>query len=159
MKMCFFLLMLITHVVFGEIPADEHEFFGTHFIASYLECDKAAILQEGALKEAFLKSAKASKANILNTCEHSFDGKGFTMVILLSESHVSIHTYPEHNACFVDLFTCGHSCSYTSFDEVLRDYLQPKESSVMVLKRTEEVSPISVGKQSYNSYNHVFHTP
>ncbi len=64
---------------------------------------------------------------MLGRADYSFSPHGMTSVLLLSESHASIHTYPEHEACFVDLFTCGHSCSAEKFDEVMCDYLRPAQ--------------------------------
>ena len=62
------------------------------------------------------------------------------MVILLSESHASIHTYPEFNACFVDLFTCGEKCSSEYFDQALQSYLKPKLVNGRTLIRTHEIT-------------------
>jgi S-adenosylmethionine decarboxylase len=59
------------------------------------------------------------------------------MALLLSESHAAIHTYPEHNACFVDLFTCGDHCHNEPFDRVLREYLKPGAVQSKVLIRDE----------------------
>jgi S-adenosylmethionine/arginine decarboxylase-like enzyme len=63
-----------------------------------------------------------------------------TMVFLLSESHASIHTYPEHGACFVDLFTCGNKCSGEKFDQALREYLKPAHVTARVLIRDEGIA-------------------
>src|SRR5205807_611048 len=101
-------------------PAEEvFEFKGSHFIASYLDCDQAALTDVDALTSAMEDAARASGATILKTAAHVFPPNGLTMVILLSESHASIHTYPEFGACFVDLFTCGTKCSAQKFHEVL----------------------------------------
>jgi S-adenosylmethionine decarboxylase len=83
-----------------------------------------------------LKAAQACGAQILNYQYYKFPGGGFTMIILLSESHASIHTYPEHDAsCFVDLFTCGTHCSSNNFDKYLRSYLKPQNVDSQLLER------------------------
>jgi S-adenosylmethionine decarboxylase len=64
------------------------------------------------------------------------------MTILLSESHASIHTYPEHGKCFVDLFTCGDSCSNHIFNEELQKYLKPKKVAAMVLIRDDNITEL-----------------
>src|SRR5689334_25425262 len=112
---CAFALGLFQGSLYGN---DEYEFKGKHFIASYLDCDDKAIRDVQALKEVLVKAARASHATIIGQTDFVFEPDGLTMVILLSESHASIHTYPEHHACFVDLFTCGDKCSSEDFDQI-----------------------------------------
>lgn len=59
---------------------------------------------EAALREA----AAAARARVLSVHVHGFgEGLGVTGVALLAESHISIHTWPEHDVAAVDLFVCG----------------------------------------------------
>lgn len=53
----------------------------------------------------------------------------------MSESHCSVHTYPEYNSLFIDLFTCGETCSWEGFDKIMTQFLQPKKSSKNVIIR------------------------
>ncbi len=62
-----------------------------------------------------------------------------TAVAVLSESHASLHTYPEHESCFVDIFTCGDRCNVESFDVVMQRFLQPATHSHRVIRRHEEM--------------------
>lgn len=122
--------------------APSYQFKGSHFLASYCECDEAALTDLEKLKDALRNAVKESGATILDSVDYEFHPvKGLTMVILLSESHASIHTYPEHRACFVDLFTCGNHCFPEPFDQALRAYLKPQSASCKTLVRdanTEE---------------------
>lgn len=123
-----------------EVQSDQqYRFLGKHFIASYAACDVKALQNVEGLKSAMRQGVKETGAQVLNESSHIFEGNGLTMVFLLSESHASIHTYPEHNACFVDLFTCGDHCHYTAFDQVLRGYLKPETVSSKVLIRDEAI--------------------
>jgi len=103
----------------------EYEFFGRHLLASYVGCDPAALADGAGLKAAMERAVEASGATLIRSIDHSFSPSGMTAVMLLAESHASIHTYPEHQACFVDLFTCGRACSAQKFDAVLCQYLRP----------------------------------
>jgi S-adenosylmethionine decarboxylase proenzyme len=116
-----------------------YEFTGHHLLASYLDCDREALINIKNLEKAMNEGAQASGATILSSVKHVFPPDGFTMVILLSESHASIHTYPEHGACFVDFFTCGHSCDASKFDQVLIDYLKPQKMSRQLFQRDHEI--------------------
>ncbi len=106
---------------------DIHHFRGVHLFATYSECDHEALVNLEALKAHMEKAVNASGATILDQCVYEFSPDALTMVFLLSESHASIHTYPEYGACFVDLFTCGYKTSAEAFDAVLQDYLKPKQ--------------------------------
>ena len=116
--------LLFLHLCLG---AEEYEFAGHHLIASYLQCNAEALNDVDQLEAIMAEAVKASGVQILSSTKHVFPGNGLTMVFLLSESHASIHTYPEHNACFVDLFTCGHSCVHANFENILEAYLQPAQ--------------------------------
>lgn len=137
-KVLLSLFVFVASLVLAD-DADIHEFRGKHFLASYLGCDKEAINDEEKLMEMMIAAVEKSGAQILNYSSHVFPGHGVTMVILLSESHASIHTYPEHGACFVDLFTCGDRCSHIPFDKALQEYLKPVKSGQKVLVRHEEI--------------------
>jgi S-adenosylmethionine decarboxylase len=112
-----------------------YQFYGRHLIAQYYDCDFEALCDTGRLSEVMKQAAKASGAHLLGTKEHLFEGNGYSMILLLSESHASVHTYPEHTACFVDLFTCGQNCSAENFDMVLREYLKPKQVESRIIIR------------------------
>ena len=118
-----------------SLGAEEYDFYGKHFIASYYGCDAEALEDVEGLKNAMVDATKESGAELLDFSDVHFDGGGYTAVILLSESHASIHTYPEHSACFVDLFTCGDHCSSKDFDRILHDYLNPDDTHERLLER------------------------
>ncbi len=132
-------LLFLANCLVGE---EEHSFKGKHFIASYLDCDLRAMSDLDALIKAMDSAVGSSGATILNQSPYVFPPNGLTIVYLLSESHASLHTYPEHGACFVDLFTCGDHCSSENFDRTLRDYLKPKQVSARFFLRGEDVQEI-----------------
>ena len=128
-----FVITSLFEVTYGTDQA--HEFIGTHFVASYRGCKHEALCNLEKLKEAMQEAIEQSGATVLRYSEYVFPKKAFTIVWLLSESHASIHTYPEYNACFVDLFTCGNGCCSEMFDQIIRAYLDPKDISVKVMQR------------------------
>jgi len=78
---------------------------GYHLIA---EC-RGAIAHQGQdeLEQLLLRMAQAGGASVLASHFHPFEGGGVTGVLLLKESHISIHTWPEHDYAAVDVFMCG----------------------------------------------------
>lgn len=129
------LIFLQQNFASAEEDNSSYEFYGKHFIASYLECDSQAIADEKKLQEVLIEASKACGAEILKSASYVFDTGGLTQVVLLSESHASIHTYPEYQSCFVDLFTCGHRCDWKAFDQVMQKYLNPKKTQIQVIIR------------------------
>jgi S-adenosylmethionine decarboxylase len=88
--------------------------------------------------ESLLKQAAASSgATILSTQSKSFAPQGVTVLIMLSESHLSIHTYPEAGFAAIDCYTCGKKVDpRKAIDYVLRK-LNPERSSGVYIQRGE----------------------
>ena len=137
-----FLIALPLFIASLTSTEPEHKFAGKHFFASYLDCDKEALGNIDEMIAAMDRAVASSGAEILNKTHHRFPPDGLTIVYLLSESHASLHTYPEFGACFVDLFTCGDHCTPEGFDQTLRAYLHPKEISARVFLRSETVEEV-----------------
>lgn len=121
----------------------QYEFKGKHFFASYLECDRKALSDVEAVLASMEEAVIASGATLLSSAHYIFPPHGLTAVYLLSESHASIHTYPEAGACFVDLFTCGDHASSEKFDSLLRKFLKPKKVDAHLFIRGDETQKIS----------------
>lgn len=120
------------------------DFIGTHLLASYMDCNLEALLDHQGLINMISKAVVASGATVLKVAEHIFEGGGMTVAVVLAESHASLHTYPEHASCFVDIFTCGDSCKPEEFDRVLSSYLKPQRTSKKILSRGQEVVELSI---------------
>ena len=133
------LFLLILNVKPLYICADEHKFAGKHFFASYNGCDQKALSDIDNMMLAMDAAVISSNATVLDKSFFVFPPSGLTIVYLLSESHASIHTYPEFGACFVDLFTCGDTCKSEPFDAALREYLKPTEVNNRLFLRHEGI--------------------
>ena len=119
------------------MPLKKYDFVGYHLIANYSECSGTALRNTKGLVGAMKTAVKTTGATLLRSLEHTFPNGGFTMLLLLAESHASIHTYPEYDSCFVDLFTCGNSCIVEKADSILRSYLHPQNAQCRILLRNE----------------------
>ena len=94
--------------------------------------------------EALLKrAALAADATILGSHFHTFGGEGgVTGVLLLAESHLSIHTWPENAYAAIDIFMCGHHRIEAAL-QLLRTELQAAHSHTTVLSRGTLVTPVA----------------
>jgi S-adenosylmethionine decarboxylase len=101
---------------------------GRHILAEFWGgCHLASpLLLEEALKVAAIKAG----ATILGSFAHHFgEEQGVTSVVILSESHISIHTWPEHKYSAIDVFMCGKANPHIAI-EALRRSIQPDKVSV-----------------------------
>ena len=99
-----------------------HYFYGKHYIASFRQYRETT---NEKIKEIFQNALLRFGAIIMNYQEHVFDNGAITFAFLLSESHCTIHTYPEYQSAFIDCFTCGNSFDIENFHNSLLEELQP----------------------------------
>ena len=78
-------------------------------------------------------AADLCQATILNTASHKFTPYGVTAILMLAESHISCHTYPEEGSAYVDIYTCGSLGAKVGCDEIIKQ-LSP---SKVILKYVE----------------------
>jgi S-adenosylmethionine decarboxylase len=83
-------------------------------------------------------AAAAAGARVLHSHFHGFgEGMGVTGVVLLAESHISIHTWPEDGFAAVDIFMCGASRPDTALD-VIRTALDPQRCQLNTIRRSAD---------------------
>lgn len=126
-------IVLATILLLAIFSIHAYSFKGTHYIATYTGCK--SLYYEGIVLHALLTASTSSGATVIKYSVHEFPTQGMTAVVLLSESHASIHTYPEVGSAFVDLFTCGDNCDWKKFEESLVSFLEPKNVERTIINR------------------------
>lgn len=86
---------------------DVNEAVGRHCIAELYDGCSEKLNSERFIRAVLTEAAKRSGATLLSLTSHNFTPQGVTALALLSESHLSIHTWPELGYAAVDAFTCG----------------------------------------------------
>jgi S-adenosylmethionine decarboxylase len=125
--------MISILLVLATVSIHAYSFNGTHYIGTYSECK--LLEYNGLVLHALLNASAASGATVLKYSLHEFEPQGMTAVVLLSESHASVHTYPETGSVFVDLFTCGDTCDWKPFEDMLISFLEPKNIERTIIQR------------------------
>lgn len=93
---------------------------GRHVILECHECDKEQLKDQDFLQRILEEGAEFARAQVLHSYFHKFDqGEGVTGVVALAESHISIHTWPEHHYTAIDIFMCGDCNPYDTVDYIL----------------------------------------
>jgi S-adenosylmethionine decarboxylase proenzyme len=116
-----------------------YDFIGKHLLLNYINCSFEALVDFTKLSEVIKKGCSDAKATVISYKSHIFKPNGFSMIVLLSESHASIHTYPEHKSCFIDFFTCGTTCVPKKFSQALEKYLKPKIIKQKLFLREDKI--------------------
>lgn len=92
----------------GEPAPSVGSFSGTHVLAEMEGIDAALLDDETFLCRALRDALGRANATVCEVVARQFEPQGVTVLALLSESHASLHTYPEIGALFADVFTCGY---------------------------------------------------
>ena len=82
---------------------------GDHYLLNLYGCSFVLLDDEHYLIDLLENAAVASGATVVQTISKKFEPQGVTIICLLSESHISIHTWPEEGSCAVDVYTCGEN--------------------------------------------------
>jgi S-adenosylmethionine decarboxylase len=80
---------------------------GRHLIADIYSCDRGVLNDVGAIRKALLDTTAAVGGTYLTDAFHEFEPHGVSGTVVIAESHLSIHTWPEHGYAAVDIFACG----------------------------------------------------
>src|SRR5690606_15137706 len=89
-------------------PDVTEAFLGRHAILDLYDCANRELLDDKkALQQLFRETAEHLKCTIVNEVFHTFTPQGVSGVVVIAESHLSVHTWPELGYAAVDLYTCG----------------------------------------------------
>lgn len=113
----------------------EDTFIGRHCLLDIYIQDREWLKNQQIVEHLLHLAAQAAQAHILTSHFHTFGGEGgITGVLLLAESHISIHTWPEHNYAAVDIFICG-KLSINAAISVFQQKLANARIEVRLLER------------------------
>jgi len=131
---------------------------GTHIVCELSGCSTQALTDVDAVREMMVGAANASRATIMEVAFHRFEPQGVSGVVVLAESHISIHTWPETGYAAMDFYTCGDhtdpwlACEFAAkalratsmlTTEVKRGIAQSSGTFTHVVTRDHETSTLS----------------
>ncbi|TVR33237.1 MAG: S-adenosylmethionine decarboxylase proenzyme [Balneolaceae bacterium] len=111
------------------------EALGKQILVEYYDCEQSKINDVSYVENSLIQATKASNATIISHNFHKFSPYGISGVVVIAESHVAIHTWPEYNYAAVDIFTCGDTIDPWIIQEHLKEYFESKNVSSMEMKR------------------------
>jgi S-adenosylmethionine decarboxylase len=117
------------------VSAHPHRPAGIHLLADFHGVFEASLVSCEAIDALLRLGAEAAGATILHSHFHSFGPQqGVTGVLLLAESHISIHTWPEYGFAAADIFMCGDAAPQLALD-VIERALAPASRIVKTIER------------------------
>jgi ornithine decarboxylase len=124
----------------GEQAEDDEvgEFAGRHVLAEFEGVSGELLNDAEFLCDGLQRVLEKAGATVCDMSYKQFEPQGVTVLALLSESHASIHSYPERGAVFIDVFTCGKRADPELAMNLLRDMLDPAVSRINVVHRGQE---------------------
>ncbi len=108
---------------------------GRQFIVELYGCDKTILDDPIRLKHVLTEAIRKSGATIIKPFFHQFSPHGVSGIVVIAESHVAIHTWPEFSYCALDIFTCGYQVKPETILEHIRRHFSARSLSVMEVKR------------------------
>ena len=115
------------------IHRDGQTYAGTHLIIDLIDAERLDDAEH--IEQSLISAAEAAGATVLSSDFHIFTpNNGVSGVIVLAESHISIHTWPERNFAAVDVFMCGDARPMDTIP-ALKQAFAPKQISLQEIKR------------------------
>jgi S-adenosylmethionine decarboxylase len=106
----------------------------THVLVDCWGVEPALLDDPHRLEQLLRDAAAVARCEVLDAARHHFTPQGVTVVLLLAESHLAIHTWPEHRYASVDLLTCGQALPREGVDALVKA-LAPARSERRVFDR------------------------
>lgn len=108
---------------------------GTHLLVELRECNANILSNLKEVENVLINAAKLAGATIVEVAFHEFNPCGISGMVIIAESHLSIHTWPEYEYAAVDIFTCGDIIKPQKAVIYLIEKFQSKSPSIVELKR------------------------
>jgi len=80
---------------------------GKHYLLNLYGCPFDLLNDQQYIVAMLTRAAELCQATILNTASYKFDPQGVTAILMLAESHISVHSWPEEGKAAVDVYTCS----------------------------------------------------
>lgn len=108
---------------------------GRQILVEYYDCNNDVINDVSKIESMLLEATRRSNASIISHNFHKFSPHGISGTVVIAESHVAIHTWPEYGYAAVDIFTCGETIDPWVIQEYLKEGFESGNVSSMEMKR------------------------
>jgi S-adenosylmethionine decarboxylase len=111
------------------------ESLGRHLLLELYDCSSEVLNSLESVKTAMVEAAKRAEATVIDAVFHEFNPFGISGVVVIAESHLSIHTWPEYRYAAVDIFSCGDTLKPAEAANYLVEQFGASRASCVEVKR------------------------
>jgi len=115
---------------------------GTQLAVELFDCDENLLNDDRLLERLLVEAATNAGATVVDSVFHQFNPYGISGAVIIAESHVAIHTWPEYRYAALDIFTCGEEIEPNNIAEAVKDVLHADRIYVSRILRG-----VTVGEQ------------
>lgn len=108
---------------------------GRHVIAELWECNIEMLNDMDRLEKIFVNAALKAGAEVREVAFHKFAPFGVSGVVIISESHLTIHSFPEHGYASIDVYTCGDIIDPNVAVAYIEEQLEAKSTEKLEVPR------------------------
>lgn len=126
---------------------------GIHLLIEFWSCNRQKLDDMNYLEKIMAQAAQVAGATVLKTAFQDFNPQGVSGVVVIAESHLTIHTWPEHGYAAVDIFTCGSTVNPWTATRFLQQELEAADMQVKDFQRGQ--LPDTDGRPCTYEENHV----
>ncbi len=134
------------------------ETLGRHILIEFYNCNEETMASPELIEKYMNEAARIANATIVDSVFHHFNPYGVSGAVIISESHLAIHTWPEYGYAAVDVFTCGDKINpWTAFDYLEKVFEADRSESVEIprgmVEKIKKFSPKELGKVTFKPEN------
>ncbi len=108
---------------------------GKHLLIELYDCDSKILNDVRKVEEVMAAAAKKAKAHIVDVVFHAYNPQGVSGVVVIAESHLAIHTWPEYGFASVDVYTCGEDINPWIAYDYIEKKLKSKNATTIEMRR------------------------
>lgn len=109
---------------------------GQHLLLQLSECELSILEDKSKIRQALVSCAQITNSHVVAETFHNYNPHGITGVVVIQESHISIHTWPEHHAAVIDFFSCNLKADFAEVTKYLKGFFQAKTATSEIVERS-----------------------
>ncbi|AAY80698.1 adenosylmethionine decarboxylase [Sulfolobus acidocaldarius] len=124
----------------SQTPSNQDRIVGKHVFGNLYDIDDKLLMDKDLLEGLVLEAVKIAKMNLVEIKSWSFGGKkgGVSVIALVEESHIALHTWNEYKYATLDVYTCGVDSNPQAAFEFIVSNLKPKRHQMFFADRSSE---------------------